>query len=421
MIRGRGRFVGAWHLREEPVDTGATHDIMSDVPRIPESADPPAAVPPGSPVPALEALRCEIDALDHRIVELLAERQRAVQRAVAIKRAAGLPIYHPAREENLISLRREQARQEGLDPNYVEELYRCIVRQSRMRQTVHAAKTGVCPGYRVVMVGGAGQMGRYFARWFGDAGYDVVVLEADDWPRAAEMVRGARLVLVSVPIHVTEPVIRQLGAILPSDCVLADITSVKRGPVAAMLAAHGGPVIGLHPLFGPNTTVMDQQIMVACPGRDPVACQWVLDQCAAWGNIVMTLDAAEHDAVMDVVQGVRHFATFAFGRFLAQRQLNLGPTLECSSPIYRLEMGMVGRMFAQDPELYADIIFASPERRRLLGEFIDSLAAARSMAEGGDAQAFCQEFRSIAEWFGPFCEQAMRESSFLIDKLVERF
>lgn len=394
---------------------------MSDAPTIPESDRPSAAIPSGSAVPALEALRCEIDGLDHQIVHLLAERQRAVQRAVAIKRVAGLPIYHPAREENLISQRREQARQDGLDPNYVEELYRCIIRQSRMRQTVHAAKAGVRPGYRVVIVGGGGQMGRYFARWLGEAGYDVVVLETGDWSRAAELVRGARLALVSVPIHVTETVIQQLGPLLPADCVLADITSVKRVPVTAMREAHPGPVIGLHPLFGPNTTVMDQQIMVACPGRDAAACQWVLDQCAAWGNIVVTLEAAEHDAVMDVVQGVRHFATFAFGRFLAQRQLNLGPTLECSSPIYRLEMGMVGRMFAQDPELYADIIFASPERRKLLGEFIDSLVAARSMAEGGDAAEFCREFRGIAEWFGPFCEQAMRESSFLIDKLVERF
>ncbi len=188
-----------------------------------------------------------------------------------------------------------------------------------------------------------------------------------------------------------------------------------------MKTAHPGPVIGLHPLFGPSTSSMDQQIIVATPGRDADGCQWLLDQLAAWGNIIMTIAAEEHDAVMDLVQGLRHFATFAFGRFLAARQVNLARTLEFSSPIYRLEMGMVGRLFAQDPSLYADIILASPQRRALLSEFIESVGAARDLIDNADADRFCREFRQISEWFGPFCGQALRESTFLINKLVERF
>ena len=43
------------------------------------------------------------------------------------------------------------------------------------------------------------------------------------------------------------------------------------------------------------------------------------------------------------------------------------------------------------------------------------------MLENGNKCLFQEEFQKIAEWFGPFGEQAMRESSFLIDKLIERF
>ena len=39
----------------------------------------------------------------------------------------------------------------------------------------------------------------------------------------------------------------------------------------------------------------------------------------------------------------------------------------------------------------------------------------------GDREAFCREFAEIARWFGPFSDQAIRESSYLIEKLVERF
>ena len=82
---------------------------------------------------------------------------------------------------------------------------------------------------------------------------------------------------------------------------------------------------------------------------------------------------------------------------------------------------MVGRLFAQDPELYAEIIFASQERQTLLKEYLASLTENLTMIENGDKEMFCNEFRKIAEWFGPFGEQAMRESTYLIDKLIERF
>jgi chorismate mutase / prephenate dehydrogenase len=369
----------------------------------------------------LERLRQEIDALDEQVVRLLGQRHARVQEVVSLKTAHRLPIYHPAREENLISQRRAQARQAGLDPDHIEELYRSILRQSRVRQTVHAARSGLRPGFKVLIVGGRGRMGRYFDRWFSEAGYEVRILDLEDWPRVEALGAGLNLALLSVPIHVTPEVIAQVGPHLPPTCVLADLTSVKTAAMSAMLAAHPGPVVGLHPLFGPTTSSMDKQIMVAVPGRAPAECQWLIDQMLAWGNIVLPIGAAEHDEIMNLVQGVRHFATFAFGQFLYRRGIDLGRTLEFSSPIYRLELGMVGRLFAQDGALYADIVFASPERRAMLKDFVRFLAERGPLLEAGGPEQFCAEFKRIAEWFGPFCEQAMRESSFLIDKLVERF
>jgi chorismate mutase/prephenate dehydrogenase len=369
----------------------------------------------------LQALRGQIDAVDAQLVELLAKRHSLVQQVAAIKQASHLPAHYPAREEDLISERREQARRAGLEPNLVEELYRCILRHSRVRQTAHLAHEGVRPGAKVLLVGGGGKMGRYFGNWFSRSGYDVRVLEVADWPHAAELCRGIDLALVCVPIDLTVSVIEQLGPNLPAACLLADITSIKKAPLQAMLAAHAGAVIGLHPVFGSMTATMDKQIVVATPGRWPEAAQWLLDQLAAWGNIVLTADADEHDQIMAIIQALRHFATFAFGQFLCQKDVNISRALEFSSPIYRLELGMVGRFFAQDADLYAQIIFAAPERRALLNQFVDSLERLRELLASGDKDKFCAQFKRVADWFGPFCEQAMRESSFLTEKFVERF
>ena len=369
----------------------------------------------------LANLRQGLDAIDQKIVSLLAERQTEVERVVALKKTYNIPVYHPAREENLISHRRNQGIEAGLDPDYIEEIYRRILRQSRVEQSAQMARKGVRAGAAVLLIGGRGSMGQYFHQWFSEAGYQVRILDRQDWPNVSKLCQDVELAMISVPIEITASVAKKIGHHLPPNCVLTDITSIKKAPLNAMLEAHKGPVIGLHPLFGPTTSTMDKQIVVVTPGRNLSGCQWLIDQFSAWGSIILQVDAEEHDKIMSIVQTVRHFATFAFGQFLCNKQIDLSRTLEYSSPIYRLELGMVGRLFAQDPSLYSEIIFASPERCALLKEYLDSLSKNLDMVKNGDKEKFLAEFKEISDWFGPFSEQAMRESTYLIDKLIERF
>lgn len=376
---------------------------------------------PPPPDPGLDDLRRRIDAIDAEILRQLKRRQDVVRQVLELKKTHRLPVYHPAREEDLISRLRSQGRDAGLDPDFLEEIFRRILRQSRLEQSSRLTRRAVRPGARVLVVGGRGAMGGYFARWFETSGYAVHRLDRDDWDLAPTLCRGVDLALVAVPIEATGPVVRQLGPHLPREALLADLTSVKLEPLAAMLEAHPGPVLGLHPLFGPTPATLDKQIVITAPGRQPEAGRWLLEQLAAWGAVVVPADAREHDEAMEIVQALRHFATFAFGHFLHRRQVDLGRLLEFSSPIYRLEFGMVGRLFAQDPGLYAEIIFASPRRRDLLKAYLASLQDHLEMIASGDKEAFSARFREIARWFDPFSEQALRESAFLIDKLTERF
>jgi len=332
-----------------------------------------------------------------------------------------LPIFHPAREENLISARRKQGHAAGICPDHVEDLFRTMLRQSRTEQAAGMTGNGILPGANVLIVGGNGQMGRYFSNMFIASGYQVRILDREDWAESEKMCRNASLALISVPIEKTTSVIKKIAPLLPRGCLLADLTSVKSAPLATMLEAYSGPVVGLHPLFGATPATLDKQVIVTTPGRDHNACRWLLSQFSAWGAVVVSADAREHDEIMDIVQALRHFATFAFGKFLMRRQVNISRSLEFSSPIYRLELGMVGRLFDQDPVLYSEIIFASPERIKLLKEYIAAMNENLSTIENGDKEHFKAEFKKIAEWFGPFSEQALRESSYLIDKLIERF
>ena len=366
-------------------------------------------------------LRDEIDAIDTKILSLLARRQAQVEKVVALKKIHSIPVYHPAREEDLISRLRLQSQNHGLDPDFMEDLYRVILRQSRVNQTQKMEVKGVLPDAKVLVIGGEGQMGGLFASLFIKSGYEVRILTEHNWNHAHDLCKDIDLALVSVPIERTSQVIEKISPFLPSRALLADLTSIKKKPVARMLSAHKGPVLGVHPLFGPTLSCLDKQIIVVTPGRDEVASKWFTEQLGLWGAVIVESTPDEHDEIMKIVQALRHFATFCFGEFLCHHQAKLSRTLEFSSPIYRLELGMVGRLFAQDPALYAEIIFATKERRDLLKEFILSLTRHLEMLETNNKQLFIEQFAHVAQWFGPFSGQAMRESTFLIDKLIERF
>lgn len=369
----------------------------------------------------IKELRDRIDSIDEQILTLISKRFEQVQKVVALKKRHNMPVFHPAREEDLISRLRDQARTSSMDPDFIEELYRVILRNSRLHQTVEMKQQGIKAGGKVLIVGGYGQMGSYFAWFFTTSGYEVRVLSENNWDKVDSLCSNIDLALISVPINVTVETIHRIAPYLPKDAVLADLTSIKTEPLNAMLSAHSGAVIGLHPLFGPTCPTLDKQIIAVTSGRDSQKCQWLIDQLSLWGAIVVNSNAQEHDEIMDIVQALRHFATFCFGQFLSTKKIELHRTLEFSSPIYRLEMGMVGRLFAQDSSLYSEIIFATPSRRKLLKEFILSLKDQFEMLENNDKELFVKRFMETAKWFGNFSEQALRESTFIINKLIERF
>ena len=63
---------------------------------------------------------------------------------------------------------------------------------------------------------------------------------------------------------------------------------------------------------------------------------------------------------------------------------------------------MVGRLFAQDPQLYADIIMSSENNLALIKRYYQRFGEAITLLEHGDKQAFIDSFRKVEHWFGDY-------------------
>lgn len=75
----------------------------------------------------LVALRREIDRIDKQIIAMLAQRLKLVDDLVALKRKLKLEIRDEEREQAIIARARRKAREEGLDPAFVESVMRLVI------------------------------------------------------------------------------------------------------------------------------------------------------------------------------------------------------------------------------------------------------------------------------------------------------
>lgn len=363
---------------------------------------------------ALSELRHGIDELDSQLIELLARRAALTIKVGEVKAKTGMPVYVPEREAQMLEIRQAQAAECGVSESLVEDLMRRIMRESYHIQ--NNRYRCINPGIkRVVIIGGAGALGKVFVGLFERSGYHVDILEKDDWKHAGELFAEASLVLVSVPINLTVDVVEKLNQ-LPPECILADITSIKHKPLDAMMKAHKGPVVGLHPMFGPDAPGMIKQVVVVCHGREPSKYHWLLQQMQTWGATLFEVSAEEHDKAMAFIQVMRHFNTFVYGAHLAGENPSLELLTQLSSPIYRLELAMVGRLFAQSPTLYADIIFNNPENFLLLKRFHQRFGEALTILDKGDKAEFIRQFNEIGAWFGDYAKTCLIDSKRLLLK-----
>ena len=200
-------------------------------------------------------------------------------------------------------------------------------------------------------------MGRFFAERLREAGLEVSALDKPFTAReASECVPGSDLVLLAVPPEAVADALRELEGLLSRDSVLADICSVKVEPLRRMLAVHSGPVVGTHPLFGPEPGPGTALRVALVPGRDDRAREWVRELLSRSGLDAFDAQAAEHDRAMAFLQGL-NFATTTAYLAAASHDESISKYL---TPSFQRRLDAARKMLNQDGELFQTLFEANP-------------------------------------------------------------
>ncbi|MDM7934482.1 MAG: prephenate dehydrogenase/arogenate dehydrogenase family protein [Methanothrix sp.] len=286
----------------------------------------------------------------------------------------------------------------------------------------------------MLIVGGTGETGSWFARYFKEKGLDVSVwgpsgrIEvaerigvryAHDWLREVE---ESDIVLISAPIDRTVEVIREVAPRMHPGSLLMDVTSLKSGPVRAMrtFSPKGVEAIGTHPMFGPTMPTMRGQTIILTPveGKSGRWLPVIRSIFESDGARIEILDADEHDEIMAVVQALTHFAYIGIGATLRALDFDVERSRRFMSPVYEIMLDFVGRILDQSPELYASIQ-QNPKAMRTRQTFVLECMRLCEAADAGDLEGFKRIMREAAAHYKG-THEALKRSDRIINMRIER-
>jgi prephenate dehydrogenase len=240
--------------------------------------------------------------------------------------------------------------------------------------------------FPIGIIGGTSGIGNWFASFFQREGFTVHVSGRGIGLHPAEMAAACPVVIVSVPIGVTEAVIGEVGPHMKKESLLMDLTSLKAGPVRAMLASSAAEVIGLHPLFGPSVSSLQGQNVVLCPARGERWLPWVREALAKEGANLIETAPDRHDEIMSVVQALNHLDTIVLGLAIRRSGIPREILEMFSTPVFRGKLEMIDRAFSY-PELHTEIIASNPHTVKMAALYREILEGVARIAAEGNAPA----------------------------------
>ncbi|MFZ9629447.1 MAG: chorismate mutase family protein, partial [Ilumatobacteraceae bacterium] len=190
---------------------------------------PGDSTPHDAPVD-LSALRARIDQLDAELIRIVAERLAVCRVVAEVKERTSTAVIQPARVRDVVTTRRRWAIDTGVDPDFVEQLFRVLLTETH-RIEVAERRTDTAPDKH--------------AAGLGTSGIDTVTSRVDHVVVAVDALDAAVVSMVErfgfheVPLAGPRPGVRAVAA--------GGVTFVLVGreaspAVARYLDANGGGV-----------------------------------------------------------------------------------------------------------------------------------------------------------------------------------
>jgi cyclohexadieny/prephenate dehydrogenase len=211
---------------------------------------------------------------------------------------------------------------------------------------------------------------------------------------AAEAVRDADLVIVSVPVGASEAVAKEIAPALKEGAIVTDVGSTKASVIAQM-QPHMPPHVHFipgHPLAGTEKSGPDAGfaelftnrwcILTPPEGTNPDALERLAAFWRACGSNIDTMDPQHHDMVLAMVSHLPHIIAYNIvGTADDLQTVTKSEVIKYSASGFR----DFTRLAASDPTMWRDVCLHNKDAiLEMLARFSEDLSALQRAIRWGD-------------------------------------
>lgn len=232
----------------------------------------------------------------------------------------------------------------------------------------------------------------------------------------------SEIVIISVPIQHTDEVIREVAPFMKEGSLMVDVTSVKEEPSKTMAEVLPDSIeyIPTHPIFGPRTTELDNQVIVLTPDYKGKWYDKVYNYLASKNMRIIETTASKHDFMMSIVQVLTHFSFISTASAIEKLKVDLSETEDYESPIYNLMIDMIARIVSQNPYLTYYIQSMNNNGHKIRNTFADAVLELRDVINDEDSEKFIEIANNATKHMGDI-KNALGRSDKAINALSHEF
>lgn len=335
--------------------------------------------------------------LDADLLRLVARRQEVSVRMGEMKRNIGEEVRDFQQEKDVLERARELGCQLLLPGAFCDKLFSLLIKNSLATQERKSiAVQGEGGGKRVLVIGGAGKMGRWFARFLGSQGFEIEISDpmngVDGYRnvgRWQEIDLDHDVIVVAAQIRESAKILEGLLDFRPSGLVI-DISSLKspmRRPLQALVEA-GIKISSIHPMFGPDTDLLSGRHVIFIDLGVEGAHQAARSLFTSTTAELVDMDLEEHDRLIAYVLGLSHALNIAFVVALAKSGEDAPRLAQLSSTTFDTQLKVASQVVHDNPHLYFEIQSLNDYGSESLAALQKAVSELESIVGSGDERGF---------------------------------
>jgi chorismate mutase/prephenate dehydrogenase len=359
---------------------------------------------------AMRDLRERVRELDREILARVADRLEVVRAIGQRKRAAGAPLRDYDVERQVLDRADETARELQVPALLAREIMQALIAASRAEQERLSYSTYAGAAESILILGGRGKMGRWFADFFANQGHEVRVFDVADERAGIEeeqrpvglggpALQGVGFAVIATPLDVVARSIEQLAA-SGFEGIAFDIASLKGHLWPAIEAARrrGLRYTSVHPMFGPGARTLSDKVLCVCDCGDSEATARVRGLFEHTAATLVELSFERHDRIASHVLGLSHVTSILFAKTLMESGLSFAELDRVGSTTFHSQMVTTATVIRENPELYFAIQRLNPLARELYETMRRELESVTTWVLEGRSAPFEEMMQASREW-----------------------